>query len=59
MNGNGKWLSRSFWIVLLFGALGFALSWQLKSVTAFTTVASVGLGGWFGGKAAAGFSREV
>ena len=51
VEGNGnKWLSRSFWIVVIFGGLGFALSWQLENVVAFTTVASVGLGGWFGGK---------
>jgi len=47
---ENKWLSRSFWLVLLFGGLGFALSWQLEDVTAFTVVASTGLGGWFAGK---------
>jgi len=50
MNGN-KYLSRSFWIVVVFGLMGFILSWYLKEALAFTTVASVGLGGWFGGKA--------
>ena len=47
---TNKWLSRSFWLVLIFGLLGFALSWQLKAAVAFTTVVSVGLTGWFGGK---------
>ena len=48
-NAN-KWLSRSFWLLLIFGLLGFVLSWQLTNVVAFTTVVSVGLAGWFGGK---------
>ena len=54
MDVGKKWLSRSFWLLLIFGLLGFVLSWQLTNVVAFTTVVSVGLAGWFGGKMAQG-----
>ena len=53
-----KWLSRSFWIVVVFGILGFVLSWQLKEALPFTTVASVGLTGWFGGKGIEAFQSR-
>ena len=56
--GHPNWLSRSFWVVLLFGVLGFVLSWQLEDATAFTVVASTGLGGWFAGKGVSAFQNR-
>lgn len=46
----GKYLSRSFWIVLFAIAGAFTLSWHLSDVTAATVIVPAALTGWFGGK---------
>ena len=45
-----KYLSRSFWIVVLAMIAGFALSWYLKDATPATVIIPAALTGWFGGK---------
>jgi len=45
-----KYLSRTFWLLLIAMGLAFALSWHQDEAVYFTTVANVGLGGWIAGK---------
>ena len=58
MNSN-KWLSRSFFIVLIALALAFALAWKLDDSGTFTVVATAGLSAWFAGKGIEGVTAKM
>ena len=53
-----KWLSRSFFVVLVAIVGAFVLAWHLKEAMAATVIVPAALTGWFGGKAAAGFAGK-
>ena len=58
MNGNAKWLSRSFWLVAMFGVFALGLSVFLKNPVPFTVTVNVGIGGWFTGKAVDAYQKK-
>ena len=58
MNGESKFLSRSWWIII-YGMTGvFALAWILKDATVATVVIPVLVTNWFGGKAVASWTNK-
>ena len=48
-NGN-KFLSRSFWIIIVAIGGAFLLSFYLKESLAATVIVPAAITGWFGGK---------
>jgi len=58
VNGESKWVSRSFWITI-YGMTGsFLMGWLLKDATIITVVVPVLVTNWFGGKAVEAYQNK-